>query len=291
MASTPSNTSFNTGAAAAATAKEPDLPSGSTRAARRSSRIYTYTDEVTAADADSLRSSSTNNENKRLKNRKAQANFIERKKQTIARLEARIIELEQVANLAGGGGGGQSCLRADTGATIEAIKETVEIMAQKWVPYPSASGVDANKSRRQLQNKHAQQLSRYRRDAYITMLEDKVAQLESGSSAGQSSVKLEMPQNEKRYFEHDQEHQQQQQEQWRLQEQYQNEYQPYAPHESDTGPPQANSPGESSSWGETAVAAESCSEGARIPSQSPVTLPSFSTLMHQLKAMSEPSSS
>ncbi|KAJ3245590.1 hypothetical protein HDU78_008927 [Chytriomyces hyalinus] len=291
MASTPSNTSFNTGAAAAASTKEPDLPSGSTRAARRSSRIYTYTDEVTAAsvaDADSLRSSSTNNENKRLKNRKAQANFIERKKQTIARLEARIIELEQVANR---GGGGQSCLGADTGATVEAIKETVEIMAQKWVPYPSASGVDANKSRRQLQNKHAQQLSRYRRDAYITMLEDKVAQLEAGSSACQSSVKVEMPQNEKRYFEHDQEHQQQPQEQWRLQEQYQNEYQAYAPHENDTGAPQANSPGESSSWGETAVAAESCSDGARIPSQSPVILPSFSTLMHQLKAMSEPSSS
>ncbi|KAI8839711.1 hypothetical protein BJ741DRAFT_598473 [Chytriomyces cf. hyalinus JEL632] len=289
MASTPSNTSFNTGAAAAST-KEPDLASGSSRAARRSSRIYTYTDEGTAsvADNDSLRSSN-NNENKRLKNRKAQANFIERKKQTIVRLEARIIELEQVANHSGGGG--QSSLGTDTCATVEAIKETVEIMAQKWVPYPSASGMDANKSRRQLQNKHAQQLSRYRRDAYITMLEDKVAQLESGSSVGQSYVKLEMPQNEKRYFEHEHEHQQQQQEQQRLQEQYQHKYQPYAPHENDTGAPQANSPGESSSWGETAAAAESCSDGTRIPSQSPVILPSFSTLMHQLKAMSEPSAS
>ncbi|KAJ3258336.1 hypothetical protein HDU77_002349 [Chytriomyces hyalinus] len=279
MASTSSSGTSN-----APTAPGPSqhpLASTSSRPARRALRNCRYSDEdaVLSAENDPAGSpSSHSDERKRLKNRKAQASFVERKKQMIARLEARIVDLERAATGAQQG----ACSSSTTCATVESIKETVEIMSQKWVPLPPSSAAEANKSRRQLQNRHAQQLSRYRRDAYISLLEDKVAQLESAQLAGQC-VKLEMPENDKLYFAHQH---QQQQHQHQQQQQYQFNAVEGDESASNTDVHGTDSPN-SSGWSGTAAAAEGYSDGLRI---APVTLPSFSTLIYQLRAMSEAAS-
>ncbi|KAI8837181.1 hypothetical protein BJ741DRAFT_684660 [Chytriomyces cf. hyalinus JEL632] len=280
------STSSSGGTSNAPTAPVPSqhpLASASSRPARRALRNCRYSDEdaVLSAENDPAGSpSSHSDERKRLKNRKAQASFVERKKQMIARLEARIVDLERAATGAQQG----ACSSLTTCATVESIKETVEIMSQKWAPLPPSSAAEANKSRRQLQNRHAQQLSRYRRDAYISLLEDKVAQLESAQRLAGQCVKLEMPENDKFYFAH--QHQQQHQHQHQQQ---QHQFNAVEGDESasNTDVLGTDSPNSSGWSGTVAAAAEGYSDGLRI--EPAVTLPSFSTLIYQLRAMSEAS--